>query len=182
MSVPDDITCLIITVDVLNFDSFFGNFFLNRERSNINGFVRAMDSIEVAISENWSIVAIQDFFVKLVGKVDDMYCEFYICDSLKQSTELSFCDTSWYVILFAWFPIHQQITKEMHAPDLLVFVFSHEAKSQSLKLSSSEFSAALSIGDLFTGNLCSEVREKVDSGVCFEVVEYSSSQCLVYSI
>ena len=44
--------------------------------------------------------------------MDNILQEFYFCDSLKQNIKLSFCGTSWDVILFPWFPIDQRITKE----------------------------------------------------------------------
>jgi len=38
------------------------------------------------ITENWSILAIEDSFVNFVGKVDNIFQEFYFCDSLKQNS------------------------------------------------------------------------------------------------
>jgi len=82
-------------------------------------FVRAMDSIELTIfpaldlsQKNWSILAIEDPFVNLMCKADNILQEICFCASFKKSIKLSFCGTSWDVILFPWFPIDQRITKE----------------------------------------------------------------------
>jgi len=101
------------------FDSFFGKFCLNPEMTNSNkicscdGFDQAGNlSCSWIITENWSILAIESFFVNFVGKVDNLLQEFYFCESFQQSTKLSLCGTSWTVILFPWLPIDQRITKE----------------------------------------------------------------------
>jgi len=51
----------------------------------------------------------------------------------------------------------------MQDPDLIFLVSSQEAKSLSVKVSSSEFPAALSIGEFVTGSLCSELRKRTES-------------------
>jgi len=48
----------------------------------------------------------------------------------------------------------------MQAPDQLFLVSSQEAKSLSVKVSSSEFHAALSIGEFVTGPSCSELGKE----------------------
>ena len=132
------------------------------------------------ITDNWSILAIEDSFVTFVGKVDIMLQEFYFCDSLKQSIKLSFCGTSWNVILFPWFPIDQRLQKKMQAPDLLFLVSSQQAKSLSVKVSSSEFPAALSIGESVTGPLAQSLG-KEQNLVQFWGSWLLSSQCPVSS-
>ena len=152
-------------------------------------FVRAMDSIELVISsctwvitENWSVLAFKDSFVNFVGKVDNILLVFYFCDSLKQSIKFSFCGTSWDVTWFPWFPIDQQISKENAGSRSSISSFLHEAKSLSVKISTSEFHAPLSIGELFTGPPCSELREKNGISRSFEVIDYSSSQYSVFEL
>ena len=51
----------------------------------------------------------------------------------------------------------------MQAPDLLFLVSSQEAKSLSVKVSSPEFPAAVSIGESVTGPPCSELRKRTES-------------------
>jgi hypothetical protein len=70
----------------------------------------------------------------------------------------------------------------MQAPDLLFLVSSQEEKELSLKVSSSEFPAALSVGEFVTGPPCSELTKRTKRVLSiFEVFEYSSSQCPVSS-
>jgi hypothetical protein len=83
---------LIFSVHIANFDSLFDNFLLNPEMSNFN-VLRSCDGFYWAgnlsctwiITENWSILAIEDCFVNFVGKLDIILQEFCFCDSLKQS-------------------------------------------------------------------------------------------------
>jgi len=151
-----EISSLILSVHIVNFDSLFDNILFNPEMSNINvlclwdGFNWAgYLSCTWIFTENWSILAIEGSFVNFVGKVDNVLLDFYFCDSLKQSIKISFCATSWDVILFPWFPKDQRITKKIQAPDLLFLV--------------SEFRAALSIVELFTDPSSSELRERKES-------------------
>ena len=64
-------------------------------------FVREIDSIELAIfpalelSQKIEVfLQLKICFVHFVGKMDNILQEFYFCDFLKQSIELSFCGAS----------------------------------------------------------------------------------------
>jgi hypothetical protein len=71
-------------------------------------FVGAVNSIDILIfpsldlsQENWSILAVEDSCVILVGKVDNILHALNLCDSLKQSIKLIICGAFQDVILFS---------------------------------------------------------------------------------
>jgi len=126
-----NISRLILNVHIMNFDSLSGNFLLNPEMGSLNvlsscdGFDRAGNlSCAWVITENWSILQVEDSFVDFVGKVDNFLQEFYFGDSLKQSIELSFYGTSWDVTLCSWFRIDQRIRKKCRL-EICFFLFLH---------------------------------------------------------
>ena len=84
------------------------------------------------------------------------------------------------MILFSWFAIDQRFTKENGGSRYFFLVSLQEAKSLSVRVSSSEFPAAFRIGELFMGTPCSLLRKNgVFSSI--EVVDYFSSKSPVSS-
>jgi len=133
-------------------------------------FFRAMDSI----------LAIEDSFVHFVGKVDNILPEFYSCDSLKQSIKLSFCGTSWDVILFPWFPIDQPITKE-NTGSRSAFLFLHRNGNHcQWRPAVLSFLQLWALASLSLALLAQSLGKERSLGY-FEIVDYCSSQCPVSS-
>jgi hypothetical protein len=63
------------------------------------------------ITENWSIIVIEDPSVNFVGEMDNISQQFNSSQA-KHSTQLRFCCAFWDAILFSWSPRHQRVAKE----------------------------------------------------------------------
>jgi len=103
--------------------------------------------------------------------------EFNFCDSLKQSIKLSFCGTSWDVILFPWFPIDPRITKEIAGQ----ICFSCFFLGRKITVREGEqFWVSCSFKHWWVYSLAL-LPQSFGISSSFEVVDYSSSQHLVSS-
>ena len=100
-----DISSLIFSVHIINFDSFSGNFLLDPNIDllcSYHGFDWAGNlSCTWIITEIRSILAVENPFISCVAQVDNVLHEYNFCDSFKQSIKLSFYGTSWDVMLFS---------------------------------------------------------------------------------
>jgi hypothetical protein len=89
-----------------------------------------MDSIKLEfsftrfIALKWSVLAIGDYLVNLVSKLDNMLQGFDLYDSIKQGIELGFYSASPNMTLLSRFPKTSGLQKNMQALDRLFLVSS----------------------------------------------------------